>query len=61
MRNTDLFHCILEPSAEEDLVDIKTSDVPVNYDVLSVGGALIQSLTSEPSCSNFGDFINGVC
>jgi len=37
-------------------VDIETSDVPVNCDVvISDGGALIQSLTSEPSCSTFGD------
>jgi len=37
-------------------VDIETSDVPVNCDVvISDDGALIQSLTSEPSCSTFGD------
>jgi len=62
MTNTDLFHCILEPSAEKDLVYIDTSDVPVNYDaVISDGGALIQSLTLEPSCSNFGDYSSVVC
>jgi len=46
----------------EDHVDIETSDVPVNYDVLlSDGGALIQSLTSEPSCSTFGDYSSMAC
>ena len=54
---TDLLHCILEYSAEEEVGDMEISDVPESHDAVIIdGGALIHSLSLRPSCSTFDDY-----